>query len=205
MTNRERWIVYPLLFLTLGLVMRDKVAPPSPGFMQPGMNALSVRCMHLECQDLTVAGPDGEKRVLIGVTANQAGQLEVYGSDHTMVLVAGADNTGRSGRVQTLATDATRQVLLHSTDRGGQIAAFDSEDKTRVVVGYDEIGAGSFLVAPEGGVVPLTYPWWPVRVPKAPDQPGDEQSPDPEPSDEQPEGAESAAPVSDAVPVEEQK
>ncbi len=205
MTNRERWIVYPLLFLTLGLVMRDKVAPPSPRFMQPGMNALSVRCMHLECQDLTIAGPDGEKRVRIGVTPTQAGQMEVYGSHHAMVLVAGADSTGRSGRLQTLAADTTPQVSIHSTDRGGQIAAFGSEDKTRVVVGYDEIGAGSFLVASEGGVVPLTYPWWPVRVPKAPDQPNEEQSPDPEPSDEQAVEMESAPAGPDAVPVEEQK
>jgi hypothetical protein len=28
MTTRERWIVYPLLFLTLGLALRDKVIPP---------------------------------------------------------------------------------------------------------------------------------------------------------------------------------
>jgi hypothetical protein len=28
MTSRERWIVYPLLFLTLGIAMRDKVIPP---------------------------------------------------------------------------------------------------------------------------------------------------------------------------------
>ena len=28
MTTRERWIVYPLLFLSLGIALRDKVIPP---------------------------------------------------------------------------------------------------------------------------------------------------------------------------------
>ncbi len=28
MTTRERWIVYPLLFLSLGIALRDKVMPP---------------------------------------------------------------------------------------------------------------------------------------------------------------------------------
>ena len=165
MTNRERWVVYPLLFLTLGIAMRDKVAPPSPRFMRPGVNALNVRCVHLECQDLTVAGPNGEKLIRMGVTPNQAGQMEIYGSDHTMVMVAGADITGRSGRVQTLAADTAPQVSLHSTDRGGQVALFDRDDKTRVVLGYDAVGPGTFLIAPEEkeGVSRYTYRWWPVR------------------------------------------
>ena len=204
MTNRERWIVYPLLFLTLGLGMRDKVAPPSPTFMRPGMNALNIRCVRLECQDLTVTGQNGEKRVRMGVTRNQAGQMEVYGSDHTLVLVAGADSAGRSGRLQTLAADTTPQVSLHSTDQGGQVATFDREDKTRVVLGYDTMGAGTFLVAPKGGgMIPLTYPWWPVRAAKAPDQPGNGESPDSKPADTQPPETESPAPASDAVPAKE--
>jgi hypothetical protein len=28
MTTRERWIVYPLLLLSLGIALRDKVVPP---------------------------------------------------------------------------------------------------------------------------------------------------------------------------------
>ncbi len=179
MTNRERWIVYPLLFLTLGIGIRDKVAPPSPRFMRPGVNALNVRCLHLECQDLTVTGPNGETRVRVGNTPNQAGQIEIYGSDHTMVMVAGADNTGRSGRVQTLAADATAQVSLHSTDRGGQVATFDRDDKTRVVLGYDGMGPGTFLIAPEeNGVTRYTSRWFPIRAATGVDQSAGAESPD---------------------------
>jgi hypothetical protein len=185
MTNRERWIVYPLLFLTLGLSMRDKVAPPSPRFMRPGINATNVRCVHLQCQDLTVTGPNGKKRVRMGVTPSQAGQMEVYGSDHTMVLVAGADNTGRSGRMQTFAANKTRQVLLHSTDRGGQVATFDRDDKTRVVLGYDGMGPGTFLIEPEKeGETRYTCRWWPVPMSTSRDQSAGAESPDSEPAKE---------------------
>ena len=204
MTIRERWIVYPLLFLTLGLGMRDKVAPPSPRFMRPGMNAMNVRCVHLECQDLTVTGPNGERRIRLGVTPNQAGQMEVYGSDHTMVLVAGADNTGRSGRVQTLAADTTPQVSLHSTDRGGQVATFDRDDKTRVVLGYDAMGPGTFLIAPEEeGETRYTCRWWPVRMATGPDQSAGAESPDSEPAEAQPVQTDSPDSTPEAEPAKE--
>ena len=42
MTERERWIVYPLLFLALGAALRDKL------FDQ-------TRTKSLECQELTVS------------------------------------------------------------------------------------------------------------------------------------------------------
>ena len=196
MTNRERWIVYPLLFLTLGLGIRDQVAPPSPRFMRPGMNAMSIRCVHLECQDLTVTGPKGEKRIRMGITPNRAGQVEVYGSDHTMVVVAGADNTGRSGQVQTLAADTTPQVSLHSTDRGGQVATFDRDDKTRVVLGYDGMGPGTFLISPEEEKETMfTCRWWPVRVAAERDQPAD--------TEVQPEETDSPDSPSEAEPAKD--
>jgi hypothetical protein len=184
MTTRERWMVYPLLFLTLGITLRDKVAPPSPRFMRPGVNALNVRCVHLECQDLSVIDPNGENRVRIGSTPNQAGQIEIYGSDQKMVMVAGADNTGRSGRLQTLAADATPQVSLHSTDRGGQVATFDRDNASQVVLGYDSMGPGTFLITPDAeGVTRYVCRWWPVGSGMLSDQPADTEEPQPQPDD----------------------
>lgn len=185
MTTRERWVVYPLLFLTLGITLRDKVAPPNPRFMRPGMNAQQVRCVRLQCQDLSITGPNGENRVRVGITPNQAGQIEIYGSDQTMVMVAGADNTGRTGRLQTLAADQTPQVSLHSTDRGGQVATYDRDDKTRVVLGYDSMGPGTYLIAPEAeGVTRYVCRWWPVGSGTGSEQPADTEEPQPSPADE---------------------
>lgn len=46
MTERERWIVYPLLFLALGAALRDKLSE-------------HTRTRRLECQELIVFGEDG--------------------------------------------------------------------------------------------------------------------------------------------------
>ena len=44
MSTRERWIVYPLLFLTLGTVMRDKFVP------QTSLGVESLQCNRLNVQ-----------------------------------------------------------------------------------------------------------------------------------------------------------
>ncbi len=46
MTERERWIVYPLLFLALGAALRDKLSE-------------HTKTKSIECQELTVYGEDG--------------------------------------------------------------------------------------------------------------------------------------------------
>jgi hypothetical protein len=49
MTERERWIVYPLLFLALGAALRDKLSE-------------HTKTRSIECQELTVYGEDGAGR-----------------------------------------------------------------------------------------------------------------------------------------------
>lgn len=46
MTTRERWIVYPLLFLTLGIALRDKIVP------QRMVVSEEVRARHIRCGDI---------------------------------------------------------------------------------------------------------------------------------------------------------
>ena len=47
MSTRERWIVYPLLFLTLGIVMRDKIRAPGP-FQANEVTAGQIHCGQLQ-------------------------------------------------------------------------------------------------------------------------------------------------------------
>ena len=49
MTTRERWILYPLLFLTLGIAMRDKVIPARLKAWE--ITANSVSCGRLDVAD----------------------------------------------------------------------------------------------------------------------------------------------------------
>jgi hypothetical protein len=73
MTERERWIVYPLLFLALGASLRDKLVPATYE---------SVRC-----QELIVVDPDQPNRFL----AKIGGSKPASGSPSTgYVLVDGS-------------------------------------------------------------------------------------------------------------------
>jgi hypothetical protein len=52
MTERERWIIYPLLFLALGSALRDKLID-------------QTRSKSIVCQELTVFGEDRGRRQLV--------------------------------------------------------------------------------------------------------------------------------------------
>jgi hypothetical protein len=60
MTSRERWTVYPLLFLTMGISLKDKVAK-------------LVNVDHVICKTLEVTDSQGKPRVVIG--SNLAGGI----------------------------------------------------------------------------------------------------------------------------------
>src|SRR5689334_18593989 len=51
MTDRERWTVYPLLFLALGVSLKDK--------MLRSVNTDEVHAKKVVCSELLVAGQDG--------------------------------------------------------------------------------------------------------------------------------------------------
>jgi hypothetical protein len=88
MTERERWIVYPLLFLALGAALRDKLFDQT--------TSKSIICEDIVCQELTVvdAEPRGNRQanILARIGRNEPhagvptsghlfvnGQLEVHG------------------------------------------------------------------------------------------------------------------------------
>ena len=50
MSSRERWIVFPLLFLSLGVSLRDKLVPPSRS-QAVEVHAESVLCRRLAVVD----------------------------------------------------------------------------------------------------------------------------------------------------------
>jgi hypothetical protein len=52
MSTRERWIVYPLLFLTLGITMRDKIVRSAPGVPEE-IVAKRIRCGELRTENLS--------------------------------------------------------------------------------------------------------------------------------------------------------
>lgn len=193
MTTHERWILYPLLFLALGIAVRDKVYPPrqlaalEEVTVYGEVTANKIRCNELEvgkaeCKVVTVTGPKGNEGVRLGVTSNGAGRLEVCGTNGETVVAAGADRRGHSGVVQTLRGDGFPQVQLHSTDTGGVITTVN-QDMNLVIMGG--IGRRLGVLGMSPGMAPpifLTQPWRIVPLP-LPDQPP--QRP-PDPPEQQP-------------------
>jgi hypothetical protein len=86
MTERERWIVYPLLFLALGAALRDKLSEQT--------NTKLIRCQELVVTGEEVAGQEGATLVRIGAvprtSANSPhlGEIVVTGRIQTQVVQA---------------------------------------------------------------------------------------------------------------------
>ena len=86
MTSRERWTVYPLLFLSLGMGLRSRLT-----------GVVDATTVH--CETLTIAGRNGTTTARLGSTPGNHGQIEFFGADGKPVLIAGTSADGRSGQV----------------------------------------------------------------------------------------------------------
>jgi len=158
MSVNERWVVYPLLFLTLGVALRDKVVPPGE------VAAEQVRCNRLlvaeaDCRVVQVAGSNGKGGVRLGTLPDGAGRIEVHGgTDEPLVRIGGGPGR-KSGVVETFAPQGVPQVRLLGTDAGGAVAAFDREGNI-LVLGRAGSQAGLWGVSPHlGEARPLSQPW----------------------------------------------
>ena len=178
MSTRERWIVYPLLFLALGLALRDKLIPPERirafHLQVQDLRADRVECRQstagkVECnrieagqaafQVLSAGGPNGLDGLRM-YAAPQGGRLEILGRDGNRVLLAGADPDGRAGFLETYtAAEHLPLVQLQSSDAGGLVTLFGQQGRVAMLSGMIGNTAGLFVrVADRGQVIPLTFP-----------------------------------------------
>ena len=90
MSQRERWILYPLLFLALGTALRDKLVPAR---LRPlSVDAALVRCERLEVVEREENSLDLRFRPRI---IGEGGRLEFATKDGRSVLLLGLDHSGR--------------------------------------------------------------------------------------------------------------
>jgi len=85
MSDRERWTVYPLLFLTLGVALKDKIVRE--------VNVKDVICQKVFCNALVVTDPRGGEQVAIS-SNDEGGQVRVHGTKNRMHSWLG--NTGHA-------------------------------------------------------------------------------------------------------------
>jgi hypothetical protein len=113
MTTRERWIVYPLLFMAIGLGLRsglllqemEKHAKPEAALRKLASESVHANTIQsargtfdqLSCHALTVLGPDNKP-----------------------VVVIAANSQSHDGMIETIAGDGTQWLLIHprGTQRG---------------------------------------------------------------------------------------
>ncbi len=146
MSNRERWIVYPLLFLSLGIALRGKlVGIPSNHFESNELRANDIQCGRLQVEQLQ-----------IGRLACR--ELDVVGAEGRPVVVAGTNPANQSGMIETLSAEGKPLLRLQSTDGGGVLAALGRDGKMVVVGHLDQLFGVFAQVPPQGLLIPLTQP-----------------------------------------------
>lgn len=126
MSTRERWIVYPLLFLAIGLGLRNKLFPPSHfgGRSETVIKAAEIDAKRIRCGDFQT------DRALIGQT--KCRELIVFGPSGRPAIIAATDGRSQNGMLETFAADGRPLVQLRSTEAGGVVVTFGSNG--RIVV-----------------------------------------------------------------------
>jgi len=117
MSTRERWIVYPLLFLALGAALRDKLIGKVeiPRLDVQGLARCeavecgAIDCVECVCHELVVLGPAGKPGVLVGTDArvDNSGFIEIRSPNdpkHLPLVKIGAGRVanGLAGQVLVL-------------------------------------------------------------------------------------------------------
>lgn len=136
MTTRERWIVYPLLFLSLGVALRDKIIPPVlGGNPRLRFEALEIAAGEISCSELRIFGPDGQPVVLAGVEANT-----------------------HSGLLETRTSSGVPLVQLRSNEDGGYVTAIGRGGRIGLM-GHTPQDFGLFEKMPQTGWAVPIFVW----------------------------------------------
>jgi len=190
MSTRERWIVYPLLFLTLGIVLRDKFMPLkhlAAVQLQAGEIAVAkIQCNQLEVNELICRNQLEVNQLIchrqleanevackrLKAVQSECRALLVRGPNGRPVVVAEADSNTQAGTVETFSANGVPQVRLFSTDAGGVVTTIGHLGRVAVALGHVGPGSGVIAQSPElGSVLLLSAPWRFETKPAPPETP----------------------------------
>jgi hypothetical protein len=94
MSSRERWTVYPLLMLAIGLALRA-ASVPSEKFA-----AGSIEAVRISCGEIVVTAEDGTTLVHIGrVKGGGGGRIEINDRAGVESISIGTTAEGRDGGI----------------------------------------------------------------------------------------------------------
>jgi hypothetical protein len=195
MSDRERWIVYPLVFLTLGIALRNQFLP-TRRFGAVDLRAGEVAAQKIICNDLEIREEGkcnqlqcgkflfddalGKHLRVLGLAENmqlQAGAVEcrefaVVNADGKPVVLAGADKNTQSGAIQTINRNGMPLVQIHSSETGGVVTAVGLGGNVVVAMGEEGQNIGVYAHFPRlGQTYPLTTPLPVPGIQKSPQSP----------------------------------
>lgn len=193
MTDRERWTVYPLLFLALGVSLKDK--------MVRSVNTDEVHAKKVVCSELLVAGPQGIADVRAAGGNLQARSLVVTdpGSNKQVRLASGEVFATGDMKAPALVcnamviagADGKQAVTASFNEYGGFVRTTGSQSGVMSFLGNTDRFAGLLIQDSEGKLHPGPIfatppaPTKPQEAPPATDAPETKSATDPatEPAD----------------------
>jgi hypothetical protein len=186
MSTHERWIVYPLLFLTLGIAMRNQFLPTRT-FGAVDLKAGDVTAQKIICNNLVVLqdekcnslqfGSARGDRLIAGYAQSiqsksaetECYKLAVTDEQGKPVIVMLEDKNTKTGVIQTMTSGGAPQVQIRSNTTGGIVTAIGHLGQVLVAMGHEGRNFGVFAQFPQvGPPFPLTSPWRFQAQPTAP-------------------------------------
>lgn len=140
MSDYERWIIYPLLLLSLSFAARDQIGflkPTKINFSRSEVTFDKVVCNELSTLHAKIVSRDEKPRVDIASSVNGAGMIVLYGSEDKPAVVQSFDIQRRVGYVETYDHDGSPLVRLSATDRGGLVLAMTDKGAPHVLIGHN--------------------------------------------------------------------
>ncbi len=163
MTERERWTVYPLLFLALGIAVKDKVVRVA--------DVDTVQCNRLVVQDRQ----GKEQAVLAATPTGSVMRAGVIDSD-----------SSRTGRLVVHDRQGREQVVIVSSPAGGLIRTEGNDESFDVLLGHAEQVEGLMFVDAAGNLYnrSVILPKIPVKPPQGPQPPKNGKQPEAAPHEQ---------------------
>ena len=122
MSDRERWIVYPILFFAVSLGLRN-----NGGFRG------TVDFETIECSNLLVRSPDGLPKVQVD-TNGSGGRVSVFGANNSRIFTVQGINAGESSQLQLVGSTGA-SVTIVAADQGSQANFGSGNLHPQVIVG----------------------------------------------------------------------
>lgn len=162
MTERDRWIIYPLLFLAIGLSLYARFFPANR------LRARSMQCDEISCRHVRILGasgreeaslnergllahgvrvtaPGGEQRIILSTLPPDVGRVEVLGAKGEPLVVLGSDPDSKVGEVALFGEQELPVAVLTAERGGGSLATFTDGGTRLVYVTHNNEGAGTIV------------------------------------------------------------